>query len=195
MYSSLKSTDSSITVLVEENISRFDSMMNDKNIFLGPFFAMRAFSSDKLGKFYNLRPGPYCKLSNSQRDTSFHEEYFTKANVKLAALHGKVYSDGDPMRIIDIPFRLTNISSRKINSISDCQCPIYMSYHLYDEKGKLILWDGKRTPFEIDISDEYTQSVSVNLPHKKGIYTVEADILTENKRWWGLNSKCTLMVK
>ena len=86
------------------------------------------------------------------------------------------------------------MSNKTLYSTTDCANPTLLSYHIYDSEGKLVNHDGRRTILDIDIKDTYIQGLTITLPKKKDVYSVEVDFVTEGKRWWGINSKFRLHV-
>ena len=194
IYSSLHSKDSSVTFFWTFNMNQYDSLINNENIFLGPDFAPTRFRTDLLNKqYYHLPSGNYLKVNNSQSDSSFKESFFNNKNVEIIPTMREVSSSND--NFIIMPIRIHNISGKTINSTPDGKNPVYLSYHLYDKNSKLLTWDNSLTTLEVDISDDYTQGLFVDLPSDKGNYIIETDFVTENIRWWNINCRFKLTVK
>ncbi|MGQ0829459.1 MAG: hypothetical protein ACT4ON_13810 [Bacteroidota bacterium] len=195
LYSAIEGPDSAVTFFVTDEMNKYDSLINKKNVFFGPEWAITWFGSQNLNRNYFHFPSTgYKKLTTSQADTSFSEEVFNKNNVQIIPVKEKIYCDPDSF--VYVPIRIINLSEKALASIPKGDEPIFLSYHVYDIKNKIILPDqGVRTPFDIDIEKEYLQGLLVTLPKKRGNYVIAVDIVTENKRWWGINSKFILVVE
>jgi peptidoglycan hydrolase-like amidase len=63
---------------------------------------------------------------------------------------------------------------------------VMLSYHLYDEAGKLLAWDGLRTTLPHDISPGYSGplALSVALPTTTGTYSVKPDLIRDGQAWF-----------
>ncbi len=194
LYSSLHAPDSAVTFFWREDMHEYDSLLNINKIFLGPDFAPTRFRTDLLNKeFYRLPAGSYRKVNTSQADTVFHESLFDEKNVRLSSAAASVHSNS--LNFIIAPIKILNTSGNTIFSTPDAKNPVRMSYHLYAEDGKLISFDNARTTLEVDIVDEYTQGLQVYLPRDKGTYLVEADLVTENVRWWNTKTRFRLVAE
>lgn len=66
---------------------------------------------------------------------------------------------------------------------------INISYHLKDEKGQTIEYDGLRTNLNQDVypGESVNINANINVPKTKGIYYVEWDIVEENVMWFSKN--------
>lgn len=193
LLSSLSSPDSSVTIFIPENMNQFDSLIDKENIFLGPDWAITWFGSQNLNKnYFHLPSSGYEKLSTYQNDSAFNEADFDKENMTLIPEKQLYYSDDDSFIVAEV--NIINESGKKLPSILSGAKGVYLSYHIYDNKNNLILWDGIRTPLEVDIEKNYLQGLFVELPLRSGEYFVEVDFLTENVRWWGINSRFKLAV-
>ncbi|MDF2437830.1 MAG: hypothetical protein K0Q95_2206 [Bacteroidota bacterium] len=194
LFSGLAGPDSVVTVYVTDDINKHDSLINKENIFLGPKWAITWFGSQNLNHdYFHLPSSGYEKLNSYQSDTAFHEEVFGKDNIRLTAVKDKFYSDSDSFVVV--PLRIENLSGKKLASIPSGDHPVLLSYHVYNNKGEKLIADGVRTPLEVDIKESYLQGLTVILPKERGEYSVEVDIVSENKRWWGINSKFSLIVR
>jgi hypothetical protein len=194
LYSALEGPDNARTFFVAEDMNEYNDLINKENIFLGPSWAVTWFGSDKLNPDYFHFPSTgYEKLSTEQTDTTFHEQEFNKNNILINPVKDIYYSDPDSFVVV--PIKITNLLGKKLCSTAAGEHPTYLSYHVYDQDRKLIRADGKRTPLEVDILNEYVQGLEVILPEKKGDYTIVVDLVTENVRWWEINSKFVLVVR
>ena len=194
LYSSLDGPDKAVSFYIADDMNQMDNLMNKPNVFLGPDWAPSWFSSNNMNKnFINLPSTGYKKLSSSQDDTTFIEANFNTTNITIKPINETYYSDSDPFVVI--PVKITNNSGMVLHSIKGKKNPVFITYHLYDKNGGEIGWDYKRTNFDVDIYEEYTQGVIVELPKKRGEYIVEIDFVTENIRWWGFNKRVKLIVR
>jgi hypothetical protein len=193
LYSSLESPDSAVSVCVATPVSQYDSISTWKNVFLGPPWAITWFWIPDIDKkFYSLPDGPYAKLTTAQKDTSFNETLFNKDNIFIEALDNFIEIGKE--KYATIPIRIKNKSGFILRSIPDIDENVKLSYHLLNEKGDYVLWDGNRTSLETDIRNESYMALIVNPTISKGKYLLLIDFLTEGKRWWGINTKVKLNV-
>jgi hypothetical protein len=63
---------------------------------------------------------------------------------------------------------------------------LYFSYHLFDVQGKVVLWDGDRTPVGriVDPGDDAEFLVLFRAPESPGTYDVEWDMVSEGECWF-----------
>ncbi len=196
LYSAMQNPDSAVTYFVSDNLSKYDSLMQDKTVFLGPEWDAYMFNypANKLNKKYFRLPDlGYRKINTAQTDSIVMDSLLNNQAVKLYPLMESIKSDMDLFVIM--PFVIENKSGKVIPSFRQAANSISLSYHIYDSDGKQIVWDGYRTPFDVDIDKKFTQGLVVNIPEEKGTYIVEADIITEGIKWWGINSRFKLIVK
>jgi hypothetical protein len=76
--------------------------------------------------------------------------------------------------------RIKNTSNTIINSANG----YFLSYHLLSSDGKLLEFDGLRTPIQ-DLKPGQTQDIEINIkiPVQKGNYILEADVVKEGEYW------------
>jgi hypothetical protein len=193
LLSSIDSPDSATTFFLASNMNQYDSLLSSPDLFVSVDFAPLWFWNKDLNKkYFNLKPSLYKKLNTSQKDLDF--SYFTKDSVELSI----------PARIektkyltATIPVTIINKTDKCINSIGDIEYPTYLSYHLLDDKGNVIVADGNRSYFETDILPHasVTTGLLVNLPDKRGKYKIKVDIITELKRWWYIDKEIELTIR
>jgi hypothetical protein len=193
LSSSLQSPDSAISICVAQPINQYDSIINWENIFIGPPWSPIWFWTNNLDPHYfNLPEGNYKKIATSQSDFSFTERVFTNSNIAITAKENFVTLSKDSFTVV--PITIHNTSGFRINSIPDSQTPVVLSYHVYDDKGKEVVWNGFRTPLETDIDKEATVGLVIKNDLEKGSYTCQIDFITEDIRWWNINAKIKLKV-
>lgn len=181
------------TFYMASDYSKFDTILQKENIFLGPDWAPTWFGSQNLNHHYYSFPSTgYVKLNSSQADSSFDVNHFTKENVSIEAVKKHVVSDADAFVVV--PVKITNQSGHTIASIPDCSNQTFLSYHIYDEAGKVVDSDGYRSALEADVHQELVTGLIIELP-AKGKYKVAIDMVTENVKWWDISDEITLEVK
>ena len=194
LYSSLESPDSAITVCVAEPISQYDSIASWKNIFIGPSWSPVWFWTNELDhNYFNLPDGDYKKITTSQLDSSFSESDFNNRDVTIKTLDSAIVIGREAFGVI--PVEIINSSGKRINAISDSKSSLGFCYHLLDENGKLLLWDGLRSYLETDVYENADQGVIFENNLSKGKYILEIDLLSEGIRWWNINTRVKLEVK
>ncbi len=89
-----------------------------------------------------------------------------------------------------LPIIIKNNSLKKLSSKQN----FFLSYHLYDTKGKIIKWDGIRTP--INIPPKKSKKVSIKIePLKAGKYKLIFDLVKENEFWLSIDKKYQIEVE
>ena len=61
---------------------------------------------------------------------------------------------------------------------------INLSYHLYDGAGKLVAWDGLRTPLALAVGETGTVKAQIGDPVAPGTYTLKFDVVQEGIAWF-----------
>jgi uncharacterized membrane protein len=61
---------------------------------------------------------------------------------------------------------------------------INLSYHLYDGTGRLVTWDGLRTPLTIAPGQTATVKAQIADPAVAGTYTLKFDVVQEGVAWF-----------
>jgi hypothetical protein len=78
-----------------------------------------------------------------------------------------------------IPLRVQNLSNFAFDS------SINLSYHWYDSAGKVLTWDGLRTPLAgLRINEVRAINATVQTPATTGTYTLRFDIVREGVTWF-----------
>jgi len=196
LYSDLHSTDSAVTFFATERVNRYDSLLTDSSVFLGPEWDVYMFnySANKLNKKYFRLPSlGYKKLNTSQTDSLFHENIFSPENIRVSSIEQSVTSEHDTFVVV--PVTIKNSSGEVLRSVRDGDHSVSLSYHLYDAAGNQLVWDGYRTRLDVDIENEFTQGVIVIIPRQPGDYKLVIDFVTEERRWWNINEGVKLIVK
>ena len=64
--------------------------------------------------------------------------------------------------------------------------PIDLSYHLFDPSGKVVVWDGPRTPLGSDVAPGTSVNLTLSYvaPNTAGTYTLVVDLVREGVSWF-----------
>ncbi|MCU0429556.1 MAG: acyltransferase [Cytophagaceae bacterium] len=196
--SSLYHKDSALTFCVlPSDLHDFDStLLKEPNALYSVDFAPGWFDVESLPKdYFTISPRTSYKRVNSLQDSTFVDSIFTAQNVKIKIPTLEVQLKRHKDRVI--PISVMNLSSKILRSEMTAQTQFYLSYHLYDEDGKIVTMNGPRTPLEIDIEpgDTINTGLLIETSYlRRGLYKVEVDMLVENKRWLGINQTFELRV-
>lgn len=196
LYQAVEDPENPITYTVTNGISRFDSLRKDESFFLGPEWDIQMFNHEQRQlneRYFNLPNLGYRSLSSSQEDSTFNDDLFNKENLILS-LPQKSFKSNSGSFIV-VPVKIVNKTQNIFHSFRTDKKSTAFAYHIENEKSEGIIFDGERTPLEVDILNEYTQGVFIWYPQKKGKYIVRIDLVTENKRWWGYDCPIELEVK
>lgn len=97
-----------------------------------------------------------------------------------------------------IPVKIKNDSNRLLSSITGQD--VFLTYHLYDANGNLLVYENQRSSFEKGIFAKEKGEAEVQIsPLQSGEYIVGIDIVQENVAWFSLNgyseTKIRIIVK
>lgn len=82
-----------------------------------------------------------------------------------------------------IPVTINNKANRMLSSAGDV-C-IYVSYHLYDDDGKLLVYDNVRSGFDKAFYTGDVGSIDLHVsPMKEGKYKIGIDVVEEGAEWF-----------
>lgn len=190
LYSSLQGPDSSLTVFIErpEFKTLCDTGRTMQNIFLGVYFCPLWFTANDMPlKYFRLPSTPYADLTHSQDDTSFHEDFFSAANLKIVPTVSTIHAYLRDWTVA-IPLEIINSSGHTIPAIPRKQNPVLIGLKLVDEQGKII-FDEVANPLETDVGSVDECAITLYLPALKGTFYAQPDLLTEGVRWWHIPSQ------
>lgn len=90
-----------------------------------------------------------------------------------------------------------NVKNNTPNLFSSTQSKVVTNaaYHLLDEEGNMIQFDGQRTPIEILPYEEEEIELEVVLPEESGHYIVRPDVVCEGVAWMGDHGASTTDIK
>lgn len=187
LYSSFDGPSASISLLTSDQLeyNAKDKLLDSTNFMLRQDEVM--FLKDLNEDYFSLSKNIYYKLNS---------------NKNLAALNGispevKVYFESESLTMSQGDssyFTVVIENNSELLLPSSVKEKIYLSYHIYDEDNNAVIWDGERSPLEIDVSSTYYQKVLVKSPKSKGTFTIVPDIVVEGKQWFELNSNSKLVV-
>lgn len=102
---------------------------------------------------------------------------------------GEIMADNAPIQgkagaTIHLPVMVRNLSEATWPAFSSAA--VRLSYHLRDENGKTITWDGQRTvlPKNLRSGKRMTLNAVLQLPDDNGRYTLEWDLVQESVAWF-----------
>lgn len=141
--------------------------------------------------FWGFTNGPIRQL-----DTN----YFKVNATEYLSLHGASYSgniedyiERTTLALIDFPNTaeadtiispLIQISIKDLILPSNLNYTINLSYHIYNEDGNEVVWDGERTPLEVDIKFNHQQRLDIRTPESAGNYKIVIDLVKEGEKWF-----------
>ncbi len=194
LLSSFQSSNNSQSFIATNNINSFDSLIPDPTYFLGPEWGIDMFDypDNRIKKkYFNLPEKGYRKLTTSQQNFLADSSLFNASKIKIVPLGTRLSLINDSLAYITV--KIINTTGIKIPSIPEGNHAMFLSYHIYDLSGKLISWDNLRSPFETDIYGVSICALNIkfNDLRNKEFYMI-ADIVSENQRWWGIDSKITI---
>lgn len=184
LYSSIVSPDSTVTFAYAAPVSRYDSLLSRKDLFIGAGWDIDwAFHNDERLK---LPREVYLKVNTSQADTSFDPAVFNAQNLRLSVVSGDAEIPYHESGYVQV--RISNSSGRKLHSIPEGSAPVYLSYRILDRQGKEIVHDRIRTTLDVDVYTTYVQAVKVGSPPDAGDYILEIGFISGDGDWW--ESRC-----
>jgi hypothetical protein len=82
--------------------------------------------------------------------------------------------------------RVTIQNNNPLPIIGELRKIIKISYHWYRDE-KLYLWDGIRTPLQVNIYKKSQQSISIGTPDEPGRYKLVIEMMIEDRMWFANN--------
>ncbi|MBK9287407.1 MAG: hypothetical protein IPN38_06915 [Flavobacteriales bacterium] len=179
------------SVFMVDDASPFDSAMVQPYTFLGPNWNPMWFTTDHFPrKLLHLPRHPYVRMNTLMPDSV--EQRIQAKDILIEPLAAEIEMDHDRYTVAEV--RITNRSSHTLGSFLANGSPMRLAYHLLAEDGTILLAEGSRTELEIDLppGGSHVQGVVIERPVKRGTYHLQIDLLTEGRRWWGLNVPMTV---
>lgn len=195
ILSSIQNRDSALTFYTDINLNKFDYCAStDTNCFIGVDFSPLWFSvRDVNRRCFKLKKSLYRKV-NTLQDSTFNDQDFTKKNLDIVLKDKYILLRSDSRQI---EIEINNLAETTFNSLVTNSKSLQLSYHIYDTNGKLILENGKRTNFEMDIPPKSRIKNGLSIDLKtivRGNYILETDVVHEGKRWFGINKRTKLTI-
>lgn len=142
----------------------------------------------------------YCTFKNKELDLrySFSDKCYLWAKKFKASAKKRCYLHFQPRYLIEIqsvpqsivedtnfvvPLKLTNLSAVILRAKENPQ--INLSYHIFDERGECVVFDGLRTVLSQDILPNQTISIECNAsaPNLAGVYRIQFSLVQESFAW------------
>ena len=100
-----------------------------------------------------------------------------------------------PSEEMSVPISVINKSTSTWDS-EDKEHPVFVSYHLLDEKGEMLTFENDRTPFNkvIEPGGATIVNLIVAAPSEAGEYYVEVDIVKERVAWFKDKGSKTVLI-
>lgn len=138
-------------------------------------------------RLFQLESGKY--VSMNQVDLQYDPQLL-KDSVHLALWEEKRKFKRSDIHYLDI--QIKNLSKHALPS--KLSSNLRLSYHWYDENHEVVVWDGLRTPLEVDVKNEFYQHIAVQMPDSAGIYYLQPDIVVEGLLWLSNTEKYKIEV-
>jgi hypothetical protein len=155
--------------------------------FLGPNWNPYWFTTDHFPKAQiDFPPQPYTWVTTVMPDSV--EALLRPEDIEIAAVEPEITLAHDRYTVAEV--RLTNRSQHTLGAILQNGTPMRLSYHLLAEDGTMFMSEGRRTELEIDIpaGTSHVHALVIERPVPNGTYHVQVDLVTEGRRWWGINT-------
>ena len=92
---------------------------------------------------------------------------------------------------LSIPVTIQNTGTESIESKKQD----FLTYHLIDAAGKMVVWDGLRTVLpEIAPGASLKVDMKVDPPKAQGKYGIEVDLVREGQYWYSVKGNPTLKI-
>jgi SpoIID/LytB domain protein len=104
----------------------------------------------------------------------------------LGATYGPSNMASSAVSGASIPVHLTLTNSGQQPWRASDTNPLNLSYHIYDAQGRLVIWDGERAPFPLDVLPGQTvdANITVRVPTTTGGYGIGWDLVREGIGWF-----------
>ncbi len=191
LVSAQRSPGEAATVFTSDDPARFDSVMTLPYTFLGPNWNPVWFTTDHFPKAQLHFPRQaYVPLNSVMPDSV--EARIAAKDIRLELLTPELTLAHDRFTVAEL--RITNRSAETLGSILESGVPMRLAYHLLAPDGTMIQWEGFRTELEIDLppGGSHVQGLVIERPLERGTYLLRIDLVTEDKRWWGLDVPMTV---
>jgi hypothetical protein len=182
------------SIFPSENVTKLQNSLttevhpNIEDEFIRSFCDQDIILYDKLSKNFGLD-----NLTTAQaKSVSSEIPYFIK---KENLINIRIRKDGEqiihllPQTLdskqlnVEVEFAIHNRNPNDFNIGGEFTTNL--SYHVKQENGNIIIFDGKRTPFTSSIGSnkENLYNVSISIPNSPGRYLIEPSLVIENTSW------------
>ena len=179
LYSSLDGVNNTTTICTEEDMvfeNNFEKL--DQNNFL--FRRWDVIADNELNeKYFSMKTGDYYNLSEYCCVDSIDHFFNSCLSVEVKAIPKYIRDTRSYVRV-----HLYNTNDKEL--CSNLEENIYLSYHWYQGQYPVI-WDGLRTPIEVNLIGEHSQDIAVQMPAEPGNYTLVVDFMIEGRGWFGVD--------
>ncbi|MEA3234850.1 methyltransferase domain-containing protein [Pseudomonas mosselii] len=95
----------------------------------------------------------------------------------------------------ECPVQVSNLTNTRLASIQPF--PVNLSYHVCDEQGRVVAFEGARTPLQPALlaGDTRTYNLDVKAPQQAGVYFLQLASVQESRRWYDQNLSQYSMIK
>ncbi|MFJ4391936.1 methyltransferase domain-containing protein [Pseudomonas soli] len=95
----------------------------------------------------------------------------------------------------ECPVQVSNLTNIRLASIQPF--PVNLSYHVCDEQGQVVAFEGARTPLQPALlaGDARTYNLDVKAPQQAGVYFLQLASVQESRRWYDQKLSQYSMVK
>jgi hypothetical protein len=186
LVSAQRSPGEAATMFMSDDPARFDSVMSLPYTFLGPNWNPVWFTTDHFPKAQLHFPRQaYVQLNTVMPDSV--EERIKADDIDLEVLMPELALAHERFTVAEV--RITNRSALRLGSVLEGGPPMRIGYHLLAADGSVLQWNGFRTELEIDIGpgESHVQGLVIERPREQGTYRLHVDLVSEGKRWWGLD--------
>lgn len=141
-------------------------------------------------KYFRVDSSSYQRLNNPGSVSSVDDNFVANVDLKINS-PGTRHQAGSEFRL---PVTIANNNSTPLHSGFSDDYRLQLAYHWLDDSG-IVVWDGLRTPLEMDITSAYSQPMKIRSPEQPGDYTLVVDLVLEGIRWFGLDAEAMIQVQ
>lgn len=175
-------------ILAENEMMRFDSSkgaLNKDNVLIWKHYTedISTFNKD----YFNIQSGDYIHLNAVEYDGNL-QRIIRNTSLEI----NEAIENASSAEII-YPLLKLSIDSGIVFP-SNQKYQFFISYHIYDNEGNMLEWDGLRNLIEMDFKYNFEQRIAIQAPKEKGNYIIEIDIVKEGEQWFELHQKMKLSV-
>ncbi len=190
LFSAIDGKENTVSIPTKDGIEYKD---NERKLREDSTFLFRIFDIKPLSflnkRFFELDNGSY-RMLNTKGDGFTFEKLKGQVSIALNLPVDQLsYKAGDTL--LQAVFLLNR---SELSIPSSIESKVFISYHWYGADGEKYIWDGIRSPLEVDLKGSYIQDIKIAIPDKVGTYTLVPDLVIEGKEWFNLENKYTVSV-